>query len=124
MASRRNRTRVYIAGPMTNGTGNAYNMGKINAAIEIHLFLIKAGFVPHCPHLTVFAEFMSPNRIDYEEWLELDMCYIDDCDVLLRLEGDSAGADKEVAYAESTGKPVFRTLGSLLKSCNYEGTSV
>lgn len=115
MASRRNRMRVYIAGPMTNGTGNAYNMKKIHAAVHVYLKLIRYGYVPHCPHLTVFADFLAPGHIAYDEWLELDMCYIDDCDVVLRLMGDSVGADRECAYAKSIGKPVVHCLDKLLQ---------
>lgn len=106
MVPRRKRTRVYIAGPMTNGTGGTYNMKKINKAIKTYFALIKQGFVPHCPQLTVFAEFLQPECVSYKQWLELDRCYIDDCDVLLRLEGDSKGADLECDYARSIGKDV------------------
>lgn len=108
------RLRVYIAGPMTNGSGRCYDIGKIHVAIAAHFCLIKAGFVPHCPHLTVFAEFMFPNILTYEEWLTLDRDYIDDCDVVLRLEGDSVGADRECNYATSIGKTVVYGLGDFL----------
>lgn len=114
MAPRRNRVRVYIAGPMTNGTGRVFNMAKINEAITTHLTLIRLGFVPHCPQLTVFAEFLSPNMIGYMQWLELDRCYIDDCDVVLRLDGASVGADRECKYADSIGKPVVHGLTPFL----------
>ncbi len=113
MAPRRNRTRVYIAGPMTNG-GRGYDMGKIHEAIRAYCQLIRRGFVPHCPQLTVFADFLEPGGVPYDEWLELDMCYIDDCDVLLRLDGDSKGADRECAYAVSIGKPIICGLGKFL----------
>lgn len=88
-------------------------MKKINEAIRVYLILIQGGFVPHCPQLTVFADFLSPGMIDYEQWLELDRCYIDDADVVLRLEGASVGADRETAYAKSVGKPVVHSVGSL-----------
>lgn len=114
MAPRRNRVRVYIAGPMTNGSGLSFNMTKIHDAIDTYLILIKLGFVPHCPQLTVFAEFMLPNNVSYEQWLELDRCYIDDADIVLRLEGDSKGADKECEYAKHFGKPVIYGLANFL----------
>lgn len=114
MAQRRNRVRVYIAGPMTNGSGRFFNMAKINEAIKVYFTLIKLGFVPHCPQLTVFGEFMSPNDVSYEQWLELDRCYIDDTDVVLRIEGDSKGADRECEYARHYGKPIIYGLDSFL----------
>lgn len=108
------RIRVYIAGPMTNGTGGSYNMLKIKEAVEAHLTLIKLGFVPHCPQLTVFAEFLHPEMVSYDQWLALDREYIDDADVVLRLNGDSVGAHRECEYARSIGKPVIYGLGEFL----------
>ncbi len=104
------KMRVYIAGPMTGGSRGFFNMKKIHEAIEAYFTLIEWGFVPHCPHLTVFCEFMKPDKVSYEEWLELDRSYIDDCDVVLRIEGHSPGADKECAYARSQGKPTIMGL--------------
>lgn len=114
MESRRNRVRVYIAGPMTNGSGNSFNMRKIHEAVQVHLTLIKAGYVPHCPQLTVFAEFLQPECISYNQWLELDRCYIDDCDVVLRLDGASVGADRECTYAKNIGTPVVYGISRFL----------
>jgi hypothetical protein len=107
------RLRVYIAGPITNG-GKGYDMKSIHEATKVHLRLIELGFVSHCPQLTVFCDFMAPNRIPYGVWLDLDQCYIDDCDVILRLPGESRGADRECQYAESIGIPVLDGLGNFL----------
>lgn len=109
------KTRVYIAGPMTNGTKNCFNMPAIHDAIRAYFTLIEWGFVPHCPHLTVFCEFMDPHRISYEQWLELDKNYIDDCDVVLRIPGDSKGADKECKYARYLNKPVVVGVAAFYK---------
>jgi hypothetical protein len=108
------RPTVYIAGPMTNGTGRAFNMEKINEAIEAFFCLIELGYAPHCPHLTVFCEFMQPHRIPYEGWLDLDMTYVRHSDAVLRIPGDSKGADREVAYARTLGKPVFTSIQELV----------
>ncbi|KKL49174.1 hypothetical protein LCGC14_2318140 [marine sediment metagenome] len=116
------RLRVYIAGPMTNGTGRNFNMEKIHEAIDAYFVLIDGGLVPHCPQLTVFCEFMKPNRISYEQWMKLDAAYIDDSDVVLRIPGPSAGADKECKYALSRGKPVVVGLDNFL--CWYDSTGM
>jgi len=108
------KARVYIAGPMTGGTGMNFSMKKIHEAIEAHFTLIEAGYAPHCPHLTVFCEFMQPNRITYEQWLELDECYIKDSDYVLRIPGKSPGADRECEYARSLGIPIIKGLKSFL----------
>jgi len=108
------RMRVYIAGPMTGGTKGFFNMTKIHEAIEAYVILIDHGFVPHCPHLTVFCEFMKPDLITYEQWLELDREYIDDSDTVLRIPGNSPGADRECKYAIEKGIPVVVGLDEFL----------
>lgn len=110
----RRKLRVYIAGPMTGGTKGFFNMGKIHEAIEAYFKLIQWGFVPHCPHLSVFCEFMNPDRIKYEEWLELDRNYIDDSDIVLRIPGASPGADQECDYARLQGKTVVEGINTFL----------
>ena len=106
------RIRVYIAGPMSNG-GAGYDLERINDAIRVHLRLINDGFVPHCPQLTMFCELMFPGTVSYTEWMALDRNYIDDCDIVLRLPGESKGADNEVQYAQSRSKTVYYSLYEL-----------
>jgi hypothetical protein len=103
---------------MTNGTAGSFNMERIHKAIEAYFDLIEQDFVPYCPQLSVFCEFMQPNRIPYEQWLELDMGYIDDSDVVLRIPGPSPGADRECKYAHSKGKPVVNNLAGVLEYRN------
>ena len=111
------RIRVYIAGPMTNG-GTGYDMKGITSAIGVYMRLIEHGFVPHCPQLTMFCDFLTPGRISYVQWLELDQCYIDDSDVVLRMPGESKGADRECQYAKDNGIPVIEGVGLFLSKHN------
>jgi hypothetical protein len=98
---------------MTNG-GTGYSMAKVKEAIDVHLQLINLGFVPHCPQLTMFCDFLHPGRVSYEQWMELDRSYIDDCDVVLRISGPSTGADVECVYAEARGIPVVEGVANFL----------
>ena len=107
------RPTVYIAGPMTNGTGGSFNMEKIHEAIEVFFRLIELGYAPHCPHLTVFCEFMQPHRIKYEQWISLDMTYVEQSDAVFRVPGDSKGADREVVFATAQGVPVVGSFEAL-----------
>jgi len=68
--------------------------------------------VPFVPHLCVVWQMMSPHH-EYEYWLPMDLAWIDRCDAVLRLPGESKGADAEEEYARATGKPVFRSVGEL-----------
>jgi len=49
----------------------------------------------------------------YEFWLELDNQFIPCCEAVLRLPGESNGADKEVALAKKLGIPVFESIAAL-----------
>lgn len=95
------RTRVYVAGPYTKGDV-ALN---VREAVRVSDELLKLGYAPYCPHLTHFWHMLFPHK--YQVWLDLDNEWVACCDVLLRIPGESSGADKEVALAESLDIPVF-----------------
>lgn len=106
------RTKVYVAGRMTNGKGDGYDVISIRTAILVHNSLVEKGFAPFCPQLTLFAEVIQP--VEYEKWLGMDFEWVQVCDVLLRLPGESKGADQEVEYAKSRGIPVVYSVEELL----------
>ena len=99
--------RVYVAGPYT-GADPAVN---VRAAILVGARLLDAGHVPFIPHLTHFWHLVSPRP--YEDWMQLDMAWIEVCEAMFRIPGESAGADREVARAKELGIPVFHDLDGL-----------
>ena len=99
--------KIFISGPYTNGDV-AQN---VKAAMDVSNELMNRGFAPYCPHLT---HFLHMNHWQpYEKWLQLDCEYLVVCDALLRLDGQSIGADKEVILANEKGIPVFYSLDEL-----------
>lgn len=100
-------TKIYIAGPYTNGD-TAIN---VRTAIETANILADLGFAPFIPHLTHFWHMLFPR--DYEFWLNLDNQFLSCCDAVLRIAGASNGADKEVQLAESLKIPVFYSIDKL-----------
>lgn len=86
--------KVYIAGPYTSGDV-AVN---VRRAIEAATVIAEAGHTPFVPHLSHFWHLVSPHS--YEFWLEQDMAWLPVCEALVRLEGESNGADGEVAWCE------------------------
>jgi len=56
---------------------------------------------------------VHPNT--YDKWMEWDFAWIDVCDCLLRLPGESRGADLEVEHAKLRGIPVFYSIDDILK---------
>lgn len=100
------RTRVYVAGPYSSDpTANT------NRAIAVGDMLWQEGYAPLIPHLTHFWHAMHPHP--YVEWLEYDNQFLPCCDVVLRIPGESSGADKEVDLATSLGMEVFHSIEEL-----------
>lgn len=94
--------RCYIAGPLTRGNVAVNEYLAVQAAERLR----KAGFAPFCPHLFVEWEKIAPGAT-YEEWLAIDLAWLEVSDAVLRLPGESPGADRETAFAVSRGIPVF-----------------
>lgn len=96
--------RVYIAGPYTKGDV-AEN---VNRAIRAANLLMDAGAYPYVPHLSHFWHLVYQRP--YEDWLALDMAYLECAAAVFRIAGESHGADKEVEWAEAHGVPVFTEM--------------
>lgn len=91
---------VYLAGPIT-----AAPLDAPRQALAAFQPLRDLGLVPFLPQLTVLAELIDPQP--YETWMAYDLEVIDHCAALIRLPGESPGADREVAHARDVGIPVF-----------------
>lgn len=100
--------KVYIAGPYTKGDVAVNVRNAFEAANKLADF----GFASFVPHSTHFWHMMFPRP--YEFWLELDNQFLPCCDYLLRLPGDSDGADKEIVLATQYGINVFYSIEGLV----------
>lgn len=100
---------VYVSGPYSTGD----TILNVRRAIVAGTALRKAGFLPLIPHLTAFWHLVDP--AEYEDWMELDLALVDHCQALVRLPGESPGADREVARAKEKGIPVYVGVASLLE---------
>jgi hypothetical protein len=96
--------RVYVAGPL-HGSGKEF--ANIRTALNWGSLLWAEGILPFVPHLYSFWNFYQPATAAY--WLSLDFAWLDACDALLRLPGESPGSDMEVARMTAHGRPVFPT---------------
>lgn len=101
------RVRVYVAGPYSAGDVEA----NVNRAIDAWHELHERGFSPFCPHLTHFIHLRHPKH--YETWLRHDFEWLEQCQALLRLPGDSPGADREMRFAVENGILVFNSIATL-----------
>ncbi len=100
---------VYIAGPYSQGDV----IENVGWAIDMGELLMDHGLIPFVPHLMHFWEFRYPHELDY--WYAYDLAWLARCDCLLRLPGESEGADKEVEFAKAHGIPVFNHIDDCLK---------
>ena len=106
------RLRVYIAGPL--GKPRTERRGQnIRKAVNAGLELIQVGFAPLIPHLTGYAD--PDDKLGREAWLEVCHAWVKAADALLRIPGDSPGADMEEAWAKEAGVPIFTEIASLVK---------
>lgn len=101
--------RVYVAGPLRLGDERE-NLWRALAAAEA---LLRAGHIPYVPHLNAIWHSVFP-RPD-EEWIAaIDLPWLRLCDAVVRLPGESAGADLEVAEAVRRGIAVYDGVEELV----------
>jgi len=100
--------RVYVAGPITKGN----TMHNVHTAIKVGDELMAHGFCPFVPHATCFWDMVTPHS--YEEWCKWDDEWLKVCQAVLRIPGESRGADAEIEMAKSLGIPVFYSLDNLI----------
>ena len=98
---------IYVAGPYTKGDV-AVN---VKNAIIAGNNLRSLGHTPLIPHLTHFWHLVQEHGIDYG--YRYDMEWLEKCDALFRLPGESTGADAEEARARELGMPVYHTYGEV-----------
>ena len=98
---------VYLASPYTIGD-KVHNVYRHIRAMNQ---LLDAGYMVFAPLLSHFANEI--HRRGYEDWLELDLYFLQKCDYVCRLSGESPGADREVALAHEKGIPVL-TIEALI----------
>jgi hypothetical protein len=106
---------VYIAGPFTSGGATELVKNVVNAVkTGIILRQHDETIVPIIPHLFHLADLIMPGQT-YDFWLAWDFDLLERCDALLRLRGESSGADREVEFITGRGCPVFHEVGDLLE---------
>ncbi len=104
--------KVYIASPYTLGDVAVNVKRQIDVADQ----LMNLGFAPFAPLYSHFQHMVHPRP--YQDWIKIDLEWVKSCDCILRLEGDSSGADGEVEYAKQLGLPVFYDIKVLERRYN------
>jgi hypothetical protein len=102
---------VYIAGPYVRPDPVENTHQTIKWADELQASGLITAYVPH---LSLLWHIVVPHEPDY--WYEYDLAILARCDALLRLPGESTGADNEVKFAleQNPPMPVFYEIGELI----------
>ena len=98
---------IYVAGPYSVGDTSANVRLAVQSGYRMRFHGV-AAIVPHRNHLDELLGYGE----DYNTWLAEDLEILSRCDAVVRLPGESPGADAEVAHAESLGIPVFDVNGA------------
>lgn len=101
-------TAVYIAGPLGQSMANR----NVHKAMKAGNDVLNAKMHFYIPHLMWHFNNKFPKS--YEQWMAEDFFWLDKCDCLLRIPGESPGADREVEYALQHGKPVFHCVEDIV----------
>jgi hypothetical protein len=96
--------KIYIAGAYSKGDV-AQN---VRDAIQAGDYVSRFGHFPFIPHLSHFWHMLAPH--EYEFWMKQDEVWLRQCDAVLRIDGESAGADKEVEIAKEIGLPIYHSV--------------
>lgn len=119
------RLMIYIAGPISKGD-LAHN---INQATDAFKELALLGFAPLCPQWSCFSTgalraatsgavyamgTVGGCGLAHQHWIDIDLEFVGRSDAVLRLPGESTGADIEVRHATAKGIPVFTSIKELV----------
>lgn len=94
-------TVVYLSGPMSQGdrSHNAFLF------LRAHETLMDRGYAVINPGLTYFLPWAGTKP--HAAWIAADLPIVERCDLVVRLPGESVGADMEVEHAKKHGIPVL-----------------
>jgi hypothetical protein len=102
IARHKDRGLVYCAGPYTKPDPVTNTRRAVAAGDK----LVAAGWSVIIPHLTLFAHYLLPHEPEF--WYAYDLGQLKRCTHMLRLPGESWGAEVvETMAAEQYGIPVF-----------------
>jgi hypothetical protein len=99
---------VYIASPYTVGDP----VLNVRQSLQIAEELYAEGFLPFAPLLCHLWHLAYPKP--YEYWTGYSLEWVKRADYVLRMRGESRGADAEVALAAELHIPVFLSLSDLI----------
>lgn len=104
---------VYLSGSITAKDGYSVEEN-VASALKVFIQCMRLGLPAFCPQLT--GAFPSAHAdVPYETWMAYDFAVIDRCTHMLMLPRwqSSAGAVRELRYAQERGLPVCYSVTEL-----------
>jgi len=101
------RTVVYISCPMRLGNWTK----NVRTAARVQCDLMRKGYSVINPIGSWLTDIVEP--LDFETWINNDYGLIDVSDAIIRIPGESEGADLECDYAIRQDKELFWDLREL-----------
>jgi len=109
-----NKCKVFVAGPMFSSGSMGNN---IRNAVQVAEQLRDAGFLVFLPHLYFFWDLIRPREREF--WTALDLEWLETCNVIFRIPGESSGADGEEKHAEEWDLKAYSDMDQLIE--DYPG---
>lgn len=106
------RKKIYLSGPITKGD-RAHNLYQAHDAQHI---LLLAGFAPMNPMTTMQLPFAWDGSVPHDDWLDSDRPWVLASDAVLRLPGESVGADMECDWAREAGIPIYYSVQEIISN--------
>lgn len=109
---------VFIASPYTLGDP------AINARIQLDAwnYLFEHGFTPVAPLQAHFQHIAHPRP--YEDWIAYALWQLKQCKYCYRIDGESSGADNELANAERWNIKIATSLPQLFQMAGITAPDV
>lgn len=102
---------VYISGPISKGDRTEH----FAAFCRAHACLMRFGFAPINPGLSIVAPFAWEPEYPHKLWIDCDLPLVRRSDAVLRLPGESLGADRECEEARLYNVPVYYSIDELIQ---------
>ena len=111
---------IYIAGPISDPDKKEV-IKNVERAMEVGYALIKLGYAVYLPHLFYFIDehvrdMLVPQFPIGDGYLIQDLTWLEMCDAMYRLPGESKGTPVECKHAEELAIPIFTNLNDLLSA--------
>jgi len=107
---------VFIAGPMSTAGEPGENL---SLAVNVAARLVAEGFLVIVPQLSWIMHAIAPG-VSAAQWARHSLIWASRADVILRLPGESRGADAEVARAQKLGARIYYSIETLISELRRE----